>query len=39
MTYNDSQRLEMSHYITQPIYDANFEDKYSKEGCNEIKKN
>ena len=34
MTYNDTQRLEMSQYITQPIYDANFADKYSEEGCN-----
>ena len=32
MTYNDSQREEMSQYITQPIYDANFADKYSEVG-------
>lgn len=34
MTYTDTQRLEMSQYITQPIYDAKFEDKYSEESCN-----
>ena len=32
MTYNESQREEMSQYITQPIYDANFADKYSEVG-------
>ena len=26
----------MSQYITQPIYDANFPEKYSEEGCNEM---